>query len=62
MGRLGGRPKALTLNDVLREQQALEAQQNNDRGGMDTPSYQTKSLRELKRLWRSRQVERSVCK
>lgn len=49
-GRLGGRPRLLTLNE-LRQQQPLEAQIN-IKEDMGTPSHKPKnSLKELRRLY-----------
>jgi len=46
-GKLGGRPRSPTI-DEIRQQQSLKAQ-TIDKGGQDTPG----DLRELKRLWKS---------
>jgi hypothetical protein len=54
MGRAGGRPRALTLDEILKQSQPLGATGISENGGMDTPRVQTNSLRELKRLWRNR--------
>jgi hypothetical protein len=51
----GGRPRALTLDDVIRQSQSLKDTDKNEEGGMDTPRIQTNSLVTLKRLWRDRQ-------
>lgn len=42
----------MSLEEIIRHHQLLEAQENN-RGGKDTPG----NLKELKKLWKHRQVE-----
>jgi len=50
MGRLGGRPRSLTIEQI-RNQQALETEKNNAGGN----GYPSRNLLKLKRLWRIRQ-------
>jgi len=58
MGHLGGRPRALTLNDILRQQELQSKKDIKKEEGYPG----TNSLKTLKKLWSNRQVERIVCK
>lgn len=51
-GRLGGRPKALTIEDI-RQQQLLGAR-NNEKEVMDTLGISSNNLKELRRLYKLR--------
>ena len=54
-GRLGGRPRSITIDDIRQSQSLNATESKNEGGGMDTPRIQTNSLVVLKRLWRDRQ-------
>lgn len=57
MTNRGGRPRALTMEQV-RQRQFLEAQ-NNEKGGnfVNKDTSRINNLTELRRLWKHRQVE-----
>jgi hypothetical protein len=61
-GKLGGRPRALTLQDILNSRsQPLSNAENNEPRRMDTHLVRTDSLAELRRLWRNKQKSTAVC-
>jgi hypothetical protein len=53
IGKLGGRPCALNINDI-RVTQSLAAENKKEKGGMDSPLILTSSLAALKRLWNTK--------
>jgi hypothetical protein len=53
MGRQGGRPRAMTFDELKKQPEFLKAEEE-ARRRMDTPGAQTNSLVKLKRLWRLR--------
>lgn len=54
-GKLGGRPRALTLEDIIRQSQPFQSPGINEQRRMDTHYVQTNNLVKLQRLWRDRQ-------
>jgi len=56
IGRNGGRPRALTINQ-LGQQLALEAQNKIEGGRLQTAANRPTSLTRLRELWRLRKME-----
>ncbi len=59
MGKKGGRPRALTLEDILRQKQSQEAARDKENKTKEENGYpsalSSMSLKQLKRLYRLRQ-------
>lgn len=59
-GHRGGRPKAVALEDILRSQQSLEAENKEREERIPPDALASASLSKLRRLWRLKQNSRTA--